>query len=149
MFSARPIKGESLMVKPEVIRKRFNKLDEYLNILKKLQRYTRSEFLSDPEHYGSTERFLHLSIELLTDVGNHIIAEEELGMVNWYSDIPDILNSKNIINIELKEIWIKMIGFRNTLIHEYIDIDLEIVYDVLQNGLDDLESIKLKLAVYL
>ena len=86
---------------------------------------------------------------MLTDVGNHIIAEEELGMVNWYSDIPDILNSKNIINIELKEIWIKMIGFRNTLIHEYIDIDLEIVYDVLQNGLDDLESIKLKLAVYL
>ncbi len=137
------------MVKPEVIRKRFNKLDQYLDILKKLQRYTRSEFLSDPEHYGSVERFLHLSIELLTDVGNHIIAEEELGMVNWYSDIPDILNSKNIINIELKEIWIKMIGFRNTLVHEYIDIDLEIVYDVLQNGLDDLEAIKLKLAVYL
>ena len=137
------------MVKPEVIRKRFNKLDQYLDILKKLKRYTRSEFLSDPEHYGSAERFLHLSIELLTDVGNHIIAEEGLGVVNWYSDIPDILNSKNIINIELKEIWIKMIGFRNTLVHEYIDIDLEIVYDVLQNGLDDLKAIKLKLAVYL
>ena len=90
-----------------------------------------------------------LSIELLTDVGNHIIAEDGLGMVNWYSDIPDILNSKNIINIKLKEIWIKMIGFRNTLVHEYIDIDLEIVYDVLQNGLDDLKAIKLKLAVYL
>ena len=90
-----------------------------------------------------------LSIELLTDVGNHIIAEEGLGMVNWYSDIPDILNSKNIINIELKEIWIKMIGFRNTLVHEYIDIDLEIVYDILQNGLDDLQAIKLSLAVYL
>ena len=29
------------MVKPEVIRKRFNKLDGYLDILKKLQRYTR------------------------------------------------------------------------------------------------------------
>ena len=137
------------MVKPEVIRKRFNKLDQYLDILKKIQRYTRSEFLSDPENYCSCESFLHLSIELLTDVGNHIIAEEGLGMVNWYSDIPDILNSKNIINIELKEIWIKMIGFRNTLVHEYIDIDLEIVYDVLQNGLDDLEAIKLKLAVYL
>ncbi len=68
------------MVKPEVIRKRFNKLDEYLNILKKLQKYTRSEFMSDPEHYGSAERFLHLSIESLTDVGNHIIAEEELGL---------------------------------------------------------------------
>ena len=137
------------MVKPEVIRKRFNKLDEYLEILKKLQSYTHSEFLSDPEHYGSAERFLHLSIESLTDVGNHIIAEEGLGVVNWYSDIPDILSSKKIINTELKEIWIKMIGFRNTLVHEYIDIDLDIVYDVLQNGLNDLEAIKLSLARYL
>ena len=42
-----------------------------------------------------------------------------------------------------------MIGFRNTLVHEYIDIDLDIVYDVLQNGLDDLSAIKLSLAVYL
>jgi len=137
------------MVKPEVIRKRFNKLDEYLDILKKLQRYTRSEFMSDPEHYGSAERFLHLSIESLTDVGNHIIAEEELGTVNWYSDIPDILCKKGIVNSEIKEVWIKMIGFRNTLVHEYIDVDLDIVYDVLQHGLDDLEAIKQKLAVYL
>jgi len=137
------------MVNPEVIRKRFNKFDEYQAILTKLQRYSHSEFISDPEHYGSAERFLHLGIELLTDVGNHIIAEEGLGVVNWYSDIPAILNSKNIISAELKEIWIKMIGFRNTLIHEYIDIDLDIVYDVLQNGLTDLQAIKLSLAVYL
>jgi uncharacterized protein YutE (UPF0331/DUF86 family) len=137
------------MVKPEVIRKRLNRLDEYLNILKNLQQYTRSDFIADPEHYGSTERFLHLSIESLTDVGNHIIAEDELGTVNWYSDIPDILCKKGIINSEIKEIWIKMIGFRNTLVHEYIDVDLDIVYDVLQNGLDDLETIKQKLAVYL
>jgi len=137
------------MVKPEVIRKRLNKLDEYLEILKKLQKYTRSEFSADPEHYGSAERFLHLSIESLTDVGNHIIAEEGLGVVNWYSDIPGILYLKKIINSELKDIWIKMIGFRNTLVHEYIEIDLDIVYDVLQNGLDDLEAIKSKLAVYL
>jgi uncharacterized protein YutE (UPF0331/DUF86 family) len=42
-----------------------------------------------------------------------------------------------------------MIGFRNTLVHEYIEVDLDIVYDVLQNGMDDLEAIKSKLAVYL
>jgi uncharacterized protein YutE (UPF0331/DUF86 family) len=137
------------MVKPEVIRKRLNKLDEYLGILRKLQKYTCSEFSADPEHYGSAERFLHLSIESLTDVGNHIIADEGLGVVNWYSDIPAILYTKNIISSELKDIWIKMIGFRNTLVHEYIEVDLDIVYDVLQNGMDDLEAIKSKLAVYL
>ena len=137
------------MVKPEVIRKRFNKFDEYIAILKKLQRYNQNEFISDPEHYGSTERFLHLSIELLTDVGNHIIAEEGLGVVNWYSDIPEILCKKKIIPENRQDIWIKMIGFRNTLVHEYLDVDRDIVYDVLQNKLEDLEAIRQDLSVYL
>ena len=137
------------MVRPEVIRKRFNKFDKYIDILKKSQRYSRKEFMSDPELYGSAERFLHLSIELLTDVGNHIIAEEGLGVVNWYSDIPEILHSKKVINGERRENWIKMIGFRKTLVHDYLDVDLDIVYDVLQNGLKDLQAIRKDLSVYL
>ena len=137
------------MVRPEVIRKRLNKLDEYFAILKRLQQYAKQEFISDPEHYGSAERFLHLVIETVTDIGNHIIADENLGTINWYSDIPKILSNRGIINTDDKDKWIKMIGFRNTLVHEYIDVDLDIVYDILQKGLEDIEQIKKKLAKYL
>lgn len=70
------------MVKPEVVRKRLNKLDEYLSILRGLQRYSFEEFVDDPEHYGSAERFLHLAIETVVDLGNHVIAEMALGTVN-------------------------------------------------------------------
>lgn len=34
-----------------------------------------------------------------------------------------------------------MIGFRNTLVHEYIEIDRKIVYQVLQENLDDIEGL--------
>ena len=137
------------MVKPEVIRRRFDKLDEYLTILKRLQQYSYDELVADPEHYGSAERFLHLAIEAITDVGSHIIAEEQLGIISWYSDIPAILETKGVISAEQKENWIRMIGFRNTLVHEYIDVDLEIVFRVLQEGLSDLEALRRSLAVYL
>ena len=46
------------MVKPEVIRKRLDKLEEYLQILKTLRKYSFEEFVADPERYGSAERFL-------------------------------------------------------------------------------------------
>jgi len=130
------------MVRAEVIRKRINKLDEYLNVLKSLQRYSYDEFISDPEHYGSAERFLHLAIEAITDMGNHIIADESLGIVNWYSDIPNIFANKGYIDDNLRGKWIQMIGFRNILAHEYIDIDRKLVHDVLQNKLDDLNLLK-------
>ncbi len=40
------------MVRAEVIRKRINKLDEYLSILNKLQIYSFEEFMANPELPG-------------------------------------------------------------------------------------------------
>lgn len=135
-----------MMVRTEVIRKRLNKLDEYLDILHGMRKYSLEEFLTDPEKYGSAERFLQLAIETTTDIGSHIIADLGLGEVNWYSDIAAILAEKGHIPIELSEKWIRMVGFRNILVHDYL---LKIVYDVLQNRLGDLEELKSIFAAFL
>ena len=137
------------MVNKEVIRKRLNKLDEYLGILYRMQDYSFDDFIGEPEHYGSAERFLQLSIEAVNDIGNHIIANDALGNVDSYSDIPSILCKKGFITQEMQEKWIQIIGFRNTLVHEYVEIDRSIVYQVLQNGLQDLETLKRVFAQFL
>ena len=129
------------MVNKEVVRKRLNKLDEYLAILYRMQDYSFEAFIGNPERYGSAERFLHLAIEAINDIGNHIIADGALGNVDSYSDIPSILQKQGLIDQEMQEKWIKIIGFRNTLVHEYIEIDRNIVYQVLQNDLQDLETL--------
>ena len=82
------------MVRPEIIRKRLNKLGEYLAILEKARRYSWEEFVGDPERYGSVERFLHRSLETLQDMGNHIIADLELGVVDRSRDIPEIFRKQ-------------------------------------------------------
>jgi uncharacterized protein YutE (UPF0331/DUF86 family) len=138
-----------MMVRAEVIRKRLQKLDEYLSILRGLQGYTLEEFLANPEHYGSAERFLQLAIETTTDIGGHIIADLGLGEVNWYSDIAAVLAEKKHITDELREKWIRMVGFRNILVHDYLEIDRRIVYNVLQNHLADLEELKIVFAKFL
>lgn len=124
-------------------------LDEYLDILRKLQKYSLDEFLADPERYGSAERFLQLAIETTMDIGNHIISDLGLGEVNWYSDIALLLEEKGYINAEMREKWVKMIGFRNILVHDYLEVDRKIVYDVLQNGLGDLDELKKSFAAFL
>lgn len=137
------------MIRPEVIRRRLNKLEEYLSILEGLRQYQLDEFLSNPERYGSAERFLQLAIEVLMDMGSHIIAEMDLGIINTYSDIPIIFSEKGYIDDELREKWIRMIGFRNVLVHEYVEIDRKIVYDVLQHHLTDLIALKKVFARFL
>ena len=137
------------MVRREVLRKRLNKLDEYLAILSGLQRYRLEEFLESPERYGSAERFLQLAIEAVTDMGTHLVADLELGVVNCYRDIPSLLATAGYLPRDLEEKWFRMIGFRNTLVHDYLEIDRSIVHDVLQHHLEDLEAIKSVLAGFL
>jgi uncharacterized protein YutE (UPF0331/DUF86 family) len=129
------------MTNPEIIRKRLFKLEHYLGILQRMRRYSYEEFRSNPERYGSAERFLHLSIEAINDIGNHVVADEQLGEVNWQSDIPRLLAQHGYVSHELAESWIRMIGFRNVLVHDYLEIDHRIVYDVITNHLDDLRRL--------
>ncbi|MGB9755149.1 MAG: hypothetical protein C0183_14390 [Roseiflexus castenholzii] len=137
------------MVRSDVIRKRLEKLDEYLAILRQLQRYSYDEFVANPERYGSAERFLQLAIESLNDVGNHIVAEASLGTVDWYSDIPHRLREAGLIDASQKETWIRMIGFRNIPVHDYLKIDRTIVFRFLQENLGDLEGFKQVFAQFL
>lgn len=137
------------MVRAEVVRKRLNKLDAYLVILHNLQKYSREAFLANPERYGSAERFMQLAIEAIGDLGNHVIADLSLGVVNWHSDIPTLLAAGGYITAEQRDTWISMIGFRNILVHDYLDIDRDIVYNVLHEHLDDIEALRRVFAQFL
>ena len=137
------------MVRPEVIRRRLEKLDEYLDVLRSLQEYDRKAFLADPERYGSAERFLQLAIESTLDIGGHVIAQLHLGSVESYRDIPVLLSQHGCLDEELRERWIRMIGFRNVLVHDYVDLDRDIVYDALQNDLDDIAALRTTFAQFL
>jgi len=130
------------MVRTEIIQKRINKANEYMNYLEKIRKEnTREEFKSEPMVFGSSERFLHLVIESLLDIGNHIISDQNLGEVEVYKDIPEMLYQNDYISKEQKDVFTKITGFRNILVHDYLEVDLEIVYDILNKNLEDLKSI--------
>ena len=48
-----------------------------------------------------------------------------------------------------RAIWVRMIGFRNILVHDYLQVDRSIVYDVLRHRLPDIEDIGRVFAQYL
>ena len=86
------------MLRAEVLRQRLSKLEEYLAILERLRGYGLEDFLADPERYGSAERFLQLSIEALSDMAGHLIAERNLGLVQQSRDLPRLLREHSYID---------------------------------------------------
>lgn len=129
------------MLRPEAVRKRLQKLEEYLNILERLRCYSLDEFLANPERYGSAERFLHLAIEAIDDVAAHVVAELELGTVEARRDLARRLREHAYIDEDLERRWVRMIGFRNVLVHDYLEVDRKLVYRVLKENLEDLRAL--------
>lgn len=109
---------------------------------KPARRYTEDEFVADPERYGSAERFLHRAIETINDMAHHVVADEQLGLVDQYRDLPRRFAEADWIDATLEQTWIRMIGFRNVLVHEYSEVDHRMVYSVLQTHLGDLRDLR-------
>lgn len=91
------------MVRAEVIRRRFQKLGEYLDILERMRRYSREECLADPEHYGAAERFLQLSTETADDLASHVIADDNLGAVENARDLAHVFRRNGLVDQGLED----------------------------------------------
>ncbi|TRZ92203.1 MAG: DUF86 domain-containing protein [Methanosarcinales archaeon] len=81
---------------------------------------------------------LQRAAEQAIDLANHVIKKRKLGLPkeSWESFL--ILAREHVIPIELAEKLKGMVGFRNILVHEYQDIDIKIMVDVIEHHLDDL-----------
>ncbi|WP_160674467.1 DUF86 domain-containing protein [Clostridium sp. C8-1-8] len=128
------------MVKREIVITRLNKLKEYIDFLKNIKKHSKEEYLRDPFIYGASERFLHLSIECVLDISNHVIADMRFRRPESNREIFQILCDNNIIDKILSSNLSNMAGFRNILVHDYVSLDREMVYDIIINHLKDIES---------
>jgi uncharacterized protein YutE (UPF0331/DUF86 family) len=124
-----------------VVNARLSKMQEYLKILKQISRYNIEDFKSNPEHYGSAERFLQLAIECCIDIGSHIIASEGFRRPEDYADVFKVLGENKVLPEDFAAQLVKMARFRNLLVHIYLEVDLNQVYNISKNNLGDLEKL--------
>lgn len=113
-----------------------NKQEEYLSQLKELQKYSFQEFKDDWKIYQLTDHSLHLAIECLIDIGKILVIEKKLKKPQTYKEVFDILNKNKIISSALTEELKNLVEFRNRLIHEYLYLDFEDIYEICQNKLN-------------
>jgi uncharacterized protein YutE (UPF0331/DUF86 family) len=129
------------MIQRIVLSKRLDIVENYVSALAKYSEMSEVDFLSSNERVLASERYLHLTIEALCDIGNHIIADQKLGNVDVLRDIPRILAKNSIIPDPLAQKWLDMIGLRNILVHNYLEIDTKYIYNIIKNNLDDITKI--------
>lgn len=128
------------MVSQEIITRLFSLLNRYLSELKAEQQTTWEDFSKDVKTKRFVERTLQMVIEVCFDAGNHIISDEGWPEAETNREVFIRLNEKKVISSALLENLLQMASFRNRIVHDYAEINPEIVFGILKNHLKDFES---------
>jgi uncharacterized protein YutE (UPF0331/DUF86 family) len=121
-----------------------NKLDiipENLEKLEILRAMGYEEFTSDFRNIDSALHRFQTSIQALVDIGGYIIASLGLRTPGNSGEVIDILVEHGLLNAAQRDRYISMIQFRNRIVHFYNDIDLKILYQILQEEVVDIREL--------
>lgn len=127
------------MVDRETVERRLLKLEQYLRRLRELSKVSLDAYMKDQILRDSAERNLQLAAQVCIDIGNHVIADRGYRAPYGYGDIFSVLMEEGLLPKELAGTMRQIAGFRNILVHDYLEIDSKIVYESLKK-VDDFKK---------
>ena len=80
---------------------------------------------------------LERAVQTCVDIGLHMIGDQEIPVPTTMAETFKSLNRVGILDAPTAERMIKAVGFRNTAVHAYQEMDWEIVYRISAEHLDD------------
>ena len=98
------------------------------------------ESLSDYRKMDAIVLNLQRACEMTIDVAMYIVSTRKLGLPQTKKDAYEILEKNKFISQDMCLKMKGMVGFRNIAIHEYKEIDEDILKQVIENNLNDLKE---------
>ena len=115
------------------IERRLEKLDVCLKKLKPFRSMQKDEILKIPYFQDIIERNLQVAAQSVIDIANRIISLDALKKPRDYYEAILILGQAGILPSGFAQKLAPIDGFRNILVHDYLEIDWEEVNSNLQH----------------
>lgn len=110
-------------------------LDENLGALARRQEASPAE--RQEETWLLAVKYLFITtIEACIDIAQHLCSTESLGTPTDNGDAIRRIGQAGVIDSSTAQAIVSAVGFRNVLVHEYVDVDDQIVIDRLQHHED-------------
>ncbi|MFT5880460.1 MAG: hypothetical protein ACI86X_001588 [Moritella sp.] len=97
-------------------------------------------FKQDYTQQDSVVLNLQRTCEACIDIANHLNRQHHYGVPQSSRDSFTLLAQNNVLSVALAENLKKMVGLRNIAVHDYQELNLDIVVHVINNNLSDFEN---------
>lgn len=117
-----------------------NKKTSIERYIKRIQEDFQEDFLTNYTKQDSVILNIERACQAALDMGNRILKIRNLGLPQSNRDTFVKLEKSKIISIEISKKMQAMAGFRNLAIHDYSNLNIEVVVNIVKNNLYDLEE---------
>jgi uncharacterized protein YutE (UPF0331/DUF86 family) len=128
------------LVNKSVILRKVSLIRHNLSRLKDKENVSLESLQNDFDIQDIVLHNLQLAIQGCIDIGSHVISDEGWGVAGSLNEIFYILQKKGVMKTKMVEKMISMVGFRNILVHEYENINFDIVCNLLHHHLKDINE---------
>ena len=125
------------MENKSVILNKFETIEKCINRINE-------EYKNNPENLDDYRKMdmivlnLQRACEAVLDLAVYIVSTRKLGLPQTKREAFILLEENNIIDSKMSKNMQGLVGFRNIAVHDYKEIDEEILKDVIENHLNDL-----------
>lgn len=126
---------------PEQVQAKLVLLVEVIDRLRELPQDRLEQFRADDRNIDAALHRLQVAIQILIDVGSHVVSRLGLGAPESSRDLLDRLERAGRIPKGSAARFDKMFAFRNRVVHVYDPIDDEAVYEIVTRHLGDLQEL--------
>lgn len=121
----------------EIIEQHIQNMEEALTELGRYGNISFEEFQRDLSLRWIVEKGLEILIQNLLDIGAHLLASQIKNDWEDYGEVILKMGKHRVIPQAFSDKIKGMAGLRNILIHEYLKIDLDKLFDYLKYRLED------------
>jgi len=136
---SRRLYGQVLPIDKELVQRHLKQLQEAISILHSLGESKREEFTTDYRIYGLAERYLQLAIEACLHICGILVSSFGLRRPEGYHELLSIVASQKIIPQSLAYRLEVLTNLRDSLVHDPSTLNRDVLYDHIQQRIDDLK----------
>ncbi len=125
------------MIDSEVVLSMLSALRVYVGKIEKMRPASIAAWKDDEENYWAVLHLLQLVIQLVIDLSNHILSGDNLAAPEDYKTSLLELGRNKVVPSDFADKISGMAGMRNIIIHRYVGVDPEKVFNAVHNDLDD------------
>ncbi len=124
----------------ERVKERAREVRENLQKIRHYAALPDKEFFADERNLYTVEHLLLIAIEATASLCTHILAKTARKSPSSHAECFEGLRDLGIVDDELTSDLVKMVRFRNLLVHRYWEVDSTRVLGYARENLGDLEA---------